>query len=73
MLPVQGNIYLLNLGDVNIVAQVGDDGILLVDSRPGGVERAHRRRRCATGSATGRSAISSTRTCIRITSAATPR
>ena len=34
MLPVQGNIYMLNLGDVNIVAQVGDDGILLVDSGP---------------------------------------
>jgi glyoxylase-like metal-dependent hydrolase (beta-lactamase superfamily II) len=34
VLPVQGNIYLLNLGDVNIVAQVGMDGILLVDSGP---------------------------------------
>jgi len=34
VLPVQGNIYLLNLGDVNIVAQVGLDGILLVDSGP---------------------------------------
>ena len=34
VLPVQGNIYLLNLGDVNIVVQVGDDGILLVDSGP---------------------------------------
>jgi cyclase len=34
VLPVQGNIYLLNLGDVNVVAQVGDDGILLVDSGP---------------------------------------
>jgi len=34
VLPVQGNIYMLNLGDVNIVAQVGDDGILLVDSGP---------------------------------------
>jgi cyclase len=34
VLPVQGNIYLLNLGDVNIVAHVGLDGILLVDSGP---------------------------------------
>src|SRR5687768_10167597 len=34
VLPVQGNIYLLNLGDVNIVAHVGQDGILLVDSGP---------------------------------------
>jgi cyclase len=34
VLPVQGNIYMLNLGDVNIVAQVGEDGILLVDSGP---------------------------------------
>ena len=34
VLPVQGNIYMLNLGDVNVVAQVGDDGILLVDSGP---------------------------------------
>jgi cyclase len=34
VLPVQGNIYMLNLGDVNIVAQVGDDGILLVDAGP---------------------------------------
>src|SRR5918993_595045 len=31
ILPVQGNIYMLNLGDANIVAQVGLDGILLVD------------------------------------------
>jgi glyoxylase-like metal-dependent hydrolase (beta-lactamase superfamily II) len=35
VLPVQGNVYMLNLGDVNIVAQVGEDGILLVDSGPG--------------------------------------
>ena len=34
VLPVQGHVYMLNLGDVNIVAQVGDDGILLVDSGP---------------------------------------
>ena len=34
VLPVQGNIYLLNLGDVNVVAQVGLDGILLVDTGP---------------------------------------
>jgi len=34
VLPVQGNIYMLNLGDMNVVAQVGDDGILLVDSGP---------------------------------------
>jgi glyoxylase-like metal-dependent hydrolase (beta-lactamase superfamily II) len=34
VLPVQGNIYLLNLGAVNIVAQVGEDGILLVDTGP---------------------------------------
>jgi cyclase len=34
VLPVQGNVYMLNLGDVNIVAQVGNDGILLVDSGP---------------------------------------
>jgi len=34
VLPVQGNVYLLNLGDVNIVAQVGQDGILLVDTGP---------------------------------------
>ena len=34
VLPVQGNIYMLNLGAVNIVAQVGDDGILLVDTGP---------------------------------------
>jgi cyclase len=34
VLPVQGNVYMLNLGDVNIVAQVGEDGILLVDSGP---------------------------------------
>ena len=34
VLPVQGNVYMLNLGDVNIVAQVGDDGILLVDAGP---------------------------------------
>ncbi len=34
VLPVQGNIYMLNLGDVNIVASVGEDGILLVDTGP---------------------------------------
>ena len=34
VLPVQGNIYMLNLGDVNIVAHVGQDGILLVDTGP---------------------------------------
>jgi glyoxylase-like metal-dependent hydrolase (beta-lactamase superfamily II) len=34
VLPVQGNVYLLNLGAVNIVAQVGQDGILLVDTGP---------------------------------------
>lgn len=34
VLPVQGRVYLLNLGDVNITAQVGDDGILLVDTGP---------------------------------------
>lgn len=34
VLPVQGNVYLLNLGAVNVVAQVGNDGILLVDTGP---------------------------------------
>ena len=34
VLPVQGNVYLLNLGPVNVVAQVGADGILLVDTGP---------------------------------------
>jgi glyoxylase-like metal-dependent hydrolase (beta-lactamase superfamily II) len=34
VLPVQGNIYMLNLGDVNMVASVGQDGILLVDTGP---------------------------------------
>ncbi len=34
VLPVQGNVYMLNLADVNIVAQVGEDGILLVDTGP---------------------------------------
>jgi hypothetical protein len=55
VLPVQGNIYLLNLGDVNIVAHVGLDGILLVDSGP--------------ADWSDRSATSSTRTCIPITPA----
>jgi cyclase len=32
VLPVQGNIYMIVAGKVNIVAQVGDDGILLVDT-----------------------------------------
>ncbi len=32
VLPVQGNIYMIVAGDVNVVAQVGDDGILLVDT-----------------------------------------
>ncbi len=40
VLPVQGNVYMLNLGDVNIVASVGQDGILLVDTGP--VERSDR-------------------------------
>jgi glyoxylase-like metal-dependent hydrolase (beta-lactamase superfamily II) len=34
ILPVQGKVYMVNLGDVNVTAQVGDDGILLVDSGP---------------------------------------
>ena len=34
ILPVQGRVYMINLGDVNVTAQVGDDGILLVDSGP---------------------------------------
>ena len=34
ILHVQGKVYMVNLGDVNITAQVGDDGILLVDSGP---------------------------------------
>ena len=34
ILPVQGKVYLINLGDVNVTAQVGDEGILLVDSGP---------------------------------------
>jgi len=34
VLPVQGNIYLFNLGDTNIVVSAGDDGILLVDAGP---------------------------------------
>jgi cyclase len=34
VLPVQGSVYMLNLGHVNIAAQVGDDGILLVDTGP---------------------------------------
>ena len=32
VLPVQGNIYMIVDGKVNVVAQVGDDGILLVDT-----------------------------------------
>ena len=32
VLPVQGNIYLFNLGDTNIVVSAGDDGLLLVDT-----------------------------------------
>jgi glyoxylase-like metal-dependent hydrolase (beta-lactamase superfamily II) len=34
ILHVQGKVYLVNLGDVNVTAQVGDEGILLVDSGP---------------------------------------
>src|SRR5262245_45834530 len=34
ILHVRGTVYLVNLGDVNVTAQVGDDGILLVDSGP---------------------------------------
>jgi cyclase len=34
ILHVQGKVYMANLGDVNVTAQVGDDGILLVDSGP---------------------------------------
>jgi cyclase len=34
ILHVQGKVYMINLGDVNVTAQVGDDGILLVDSGP---------------------------------------
>ena len=44
VLPVQGNIYLLNLGDVNIVAQVGDDGILRSDVSECPIRRHTRQR-----------------------------
>jgi glyoxylase-like metal-dependent hydrolase (beta-lactamase superfamily II) len=33
--PVQGNVYLLEGGGSNVVAQVGSDGVLLVDSGDG--------------------------------------
>jgi glyoxylase-like metal-dependent hydrolase (beta-lactamase superfamily II) len=32
VLPVQGNVYMIVDGDVNVTAQVGDQGILLVDT-----------------------------------------
>ena len=32
MLPVQGNVYLLAGAGANVAVQVGDDGVLLVDS-----------------------------------------
>ena len=34
VLKVQGNVYMLVTSTGNIAAQVGDDGILLVDSGP---------------------------------------
>jgi glyoxylase-like metal-dependent hydrolase (beta-lactamase superfamily II) len=34
LLPVQGNVYLLAGGPVNVTVQVGADGILLVDAPP---------------------------------------
>src|SRR6266850_1171879 len=35
VLPVQGKVYMIHLpGDINLTAQVGDQGILLVDSGP---------------------------------------
>ena len=35
VLPVQGRVYMIHLpGDINLTAQVGDQGILLVDSGP---------------------------------------
>src|SRR5690242_1771356 len=37
VLKVQGNVYLVVAGDQNIAAQVGDDGILVVDTATEGL------------------------------------
>lgn len=34
VLPVRGNVFMLVVGDVNVTAQVGDQGVLLVDTAP---------------------------------------
>lgn len=33
-LPVQGNVYMITGGGLNIAAQVGKDGVFLVDTMP---------------------------------------
>lgn len=35
VIPIKGKVFMLVVGDVNLTAQVGDQGVLLVDSGPG--------------------------------------
>ena len=68
VLPVQGNVFMLAGSGGNISLQVGKEGVLMVDTEyaplaPRIMWRSGNFRR-------GRFATSSTRTCIRITSAA---
>jgi len=39
-LHVQGNVWMINAGTVNVAAQIGDQGVLLVDTGPEGLAEA---------------------------------
>ena len=72
MLRVQHNVYAIFGAGGNVTVQIGDEGVLMVDS--GLAASAPRAARAKSASCRrGRFASSSTRTCIRITWAATSR
>ena len=70
---VQGNVHMIVGAGANIAVQVGDDGVLVVDTGRGGDERQGAGGDQGSWRRTRRSAGSSTPRCGRITPAATSR
>jgi hypothetical protein len=68
---VQGNVWLINAGFVNVAAQIGPEGVFVVDTGTEAMGEKILGRDQAASPATSRSASSSTRMRIPITSAAT--
>ena len=68
---VQGNVWLINAGTVNVAIQVGDDGVLVVDTGTDAVADRILAEIQRVAPEASRFATSSTRTHIPITSAGT--